>query len=144
MLNGFNVSIIDDLAISTAELVQVSGFKEAKFDKNLLSGLVLKRETKDLIYDLTQMYTRDSSPSQSSTPNVHKTVKLSKVHKQQSGPGQQATWSADFIEGKGECLTFLLHGKPGVGKTYTAGKLRLVHYTNACTRPPAHLYETDG
>ncbi len=30
-------------------------------------------------------------------------------------------WSADFIEGKGEGQIFLLHGRPGVGKTLTAG-----------------------
>ncbi|KAK8061853.1 P-loop containing nucleoside triphosphate hydrolase [Apiospora phragmitis] len=29
-------------------------------------------------------------------------------------------WSADFVMGKGSGLTFLLHGKPGVGKTLTA------------------------
>ncbi|KAK7984661.1 P-loop containing nucleoside triphosphate hydrolase [Apiospora saccharicola] len=29
-------------------------------------------------------------------------------------------WSADFVVGKGTGLTFLLHGKPGVGKTLTA------------------------
>lgn len=31
-------------------------------------------------------------------------------------------WSADIIEGKGEGQIFLLHGRPGVGKTLTAGK----------------------
>lgn len=31
-------------------------------------------------------------------------------------------WSADFIKGKGSGLIFLLHGQPGVGKTYTAGE----------------------
>lgn len=31
-------------------------------------------------------------------------------------------WSADFVRGKGNGLIFLLHGKPGVGKTCTAGK----------------------
>lgn len=30
-------------------------------------------------------------------------------------------WSADFVEGKGNSQIFLLHGQPGVGKTYTAG-----------------------
>lgn len=30
-------------------------------------------------------------------------------------------WSADFVRGKGNGLIFLLHGKPGVGKTCTAG-----------------------
>lgn len=34
-----------------------------------------------------------------------------------------SAWSADFVKGKGEGLIFLLHGKPGVGKTYTAGEL---------------------
>lgn len=29
-------------------------------------------------------------------------------------------WSADFVRGKGNGLIFLLHGKPGVGKTCTA------------------------
>lgn len=29
-------------------------------------------------------------------------------------------WTADFVENKGKGLVFLLHGKPGVGKTYTA------------------------
>lgn len=29
-------------------------------------------------------------------------------------------WSADFIENKGEGQIFLLHGSPGVGKTYVS------------------------
>ncbi|KAH7045281.1 P-loop containing nucleoside triphosphate hydrolase protein [Macrophomina phaseolina] len=33
---------------------------------------------------------------------------------------ESSSWSADFVSGKGEGLIFLLHGKPGVGKTYTA------------------------
>lgn len=37
-----------------------------------------------------------------------------------SDPPASSTWSADFVSGKGEGLIFLLHGKPGVGKTYTA------------------------
>jgi flagellar biosynthesis GTPase FlhF len=32
-------------------------------------------------------------------------------------------WNADFIQGKGQGQIILLHGKPGVGKTCTAGKL---------------------
>lgn len=31
-------------------------------------------------------------------------------------------WSADFVQGKGSGLIFLLHGHPGVGKTCTAGE----------------------
>ena len=30
-------------------------------------------------------------------------------------------WSVDFIEGKGVGQIILLHGPPGVGKTYTVG-----------------------
>ena len=33
--------------------------------------------------------------------------------------GQSSSWSADFIGSKGEGQIFLLHGPPGVGKTYT-------------------------
>lgn len=33
---------------------------------------------------------------------------------------QTQTWAADFIPNKGEGQIFLLHGPPGVGKTYTA------------------------
>jgi Cdc6-like AAA superfamily ATPase len=32
-------------------------------------------------------------------------------------------WNADFIQGKGQGQIILLHGKPGVGKTWTAGKV---------------------
>ncbi|KAK4676341.1 hypothetical protein QC764_510590 [Podospora pseudoanserina] len=35
-------------------------------------------------------------------------------------PGLSTSWRADFIENKGEGHIFLLHGGPGVGKTYTA------------------------
>lgn len=35
---------------------------------------------------------------------------------------EHESWAADFVKGKGHGLIFLLHGKPGVGKTVTAGK----------------------
>lgn len=31
-------------------------------------------------------------------------------------------WAADYVDGKGNGLIFLLHGGPGVGKTFTAGR----------------------
>lgn len=37
---------------------------------------------------------------------------------------EREPWSADFVKWKENGLIFLLHGSPGVGKTYTAGKLR--------------------
>ena len=33
---------------------------------------------------------------------------------------RKEAWNADFIRSKGEGQIFLLHGPPGVGKTYTA------------------------
>jgi len=36
---------------------------------------------------------------------------------------KEGPWSADFVKGKGNGLIFLLHGKPGMGKTCTAGEL---------------------
>lgn len=72
-----------------------------------------------MIKDLTEMYIRDTAK-----PASHEdtTIKLSSVHKALEPKEEVKTWSADFVQGKGEGLTILLHGKPGVGKTYTAGK----------------------
>ena len=39
----------------------------------------------------------------------------------QSNQPTHKPWVADLVAGKGEGKIFLLHGKPGVGKTYTAG-----------------------
>jgi ATP-dependent Lon protease len=36
--------------------------------------------------------------------------------------GRVIPWRADWIENKGEGQIFLLHGSPGVGKTFTAGE----------------------
>ena len=50
---------------------------------------------------------------------------LAKNYSKQDESGQQIPykpWAADFVEGKGEGKIFLLHGKPGVGKTFTAGE----------------------
>lgn len=38
---------------------------------------------------------------------------------------ERPAWTADFVKGKGNGTTFLLHGRPGVGKTYTAGQFDL-------------------
>lgn len=37
---------------------------------------------------------------------------------------QHRAWAADFIENKGEGQIFLLHGGPGVGKTYVSDQPR--------------------
>jgi SpoVK/Ycf46/Vps4 family AAA+-type ATPase len=49
---------------------------------------------------------------------------LPKDSEKSSAQGKSAAhitpWTADYVETKGKGLVFLLHGKPGVGKTYTA------------------------
>lgn len=48
---------------------------------------------------------------------------LAKNYPNETDPSSQPAhkpWTVDFVAGKGEGKVFLLHGKPGVGKTYTA------------------------
>jgi DNA polymerase III delta prime subunit len=60
--------------------------------------------------------------------NVLKALAKSFVRLNQFGErSNQEPWSADFVKGKGSGLIFLLHGKPGVGKTLTAGESALDH-----------------
>ncbi|KAH7139865.1 hypothetical protein B0J13DRAFT_505202 [Dactylonectria estremocensis] len=100
------------------EHLHISGFQECTFDKTLFERLVMKESTKDLVKNLTRMYIRDNTGR--SIQEEKPFNKISMVHKPSTSHKQTSTWSADFIQGKGEGLTFLLHGKPGVGKTYTA------------------------
>ncbi|KAK7424337.1 hypothetical protein QQX98_000605 [Neonectria punicea] len=98
--------------------LHVDGFQEATFDKSLFDRLVMKNETKEYIQRLTQMYIRGASQ-----PTLQETTyftKISSVHKNTRRKKADTMWTADFIKGKGEGLTILLHGRPGVGKTYTA------------------------
>lgn len=37
-----------------------------------------------------------------------------------AGSDSQQVWAADFIKNKGEGQIFLLHGGPGVGKTFVS------------------------
>ncbi len=102
------------------ERLHVDGFQDAGFDKALFDHLVLKDSTKEMIKNLTEMYIRDSADH--SRLDEGQFVDITTVHRRSTNPVQrQAMWSADFMQGKGDGLVFLLHGKPGVGKTYTAG-----------------------
>lgn len=75
-----------------AEALQVEGFTlPSPFRANLIDTLVMPQNTRSMLRSLCLKFTSKS------------------------------TWSADFIEGKGEGNIVLLHGPPGVGKTYTAG-----------------------
>ena len=100
--------------------LDVVGFKKPIFDKSLFERLVLSKDTRDTIKKLTQMYIRGFSLS--SNPETQKATRITTVHKVKQIGKPELTWSADMIEGKGEGLNILLHGRPGVGKTYTAGQ----------------------
>jgi hypothetical protein len=75
-----------------AAYLWVEGFSHTEFKTTLMETLVVPSGTRQLLQSLCRKFT--------------------------GGP----TWSADFVEGKGEGSIVLLHGKPGVGKTYTAGE----------------------
>ena len=59
-----------------------------------MKELVLDKDAKAMVQALSQRYTMHAETNN--------------------------TWSADFVKNKGEGQIFLLHGKPGVGKTTTA------------------------
>ncbi|KAF2136424.1 uncharacterized protein K452DRAFT_237547, partial [Aplosporella prunicola CBS 121167] len=86
----------------------VLGFKDAVFDRRILEDLVMDKQDKLLITNLTQKYVR-SLVIMNVQLEHESVITLS-----------EPSWSTNFIKGKGEGLIFLLHGKPGVGKTYTA------------------------
>jgi hypothetical protein len=89
------------LKIRSWQRLDVGCFSVPKFKTNMIEDLVLEKETRNLIKMLAHKYTRvDSATGEISTD----------------------LWSADAVQGKGEGVIFLLHGKPGVGKTFTAGE----------------------
>ncbi|KAF4546170.1 ATPAse [Lasiodiplodia theobromae] len=89
--------------------LDVSGFKAPVFDKKMINDLVLAQDTKDMIVDLTKLFVEEKGTHGEQADATTSGSLL-----------DMSAWSADFVKGKGEGLIFLLHGKPGVGKTYTA------------------------
>lgn len=73
---------------------KVVNVKEVEFNSDALKHLILDQDKKDLISAL--------------------------VGTQEEGDSTGGF--DDLIQGKGKGLTFLLHGPPGVGKTFTAGE----------------------
>lgn len=67
-------------------------------NETAIDRLVMSSERKDMIKALVQKFTNG-----------------------EGSKGPQRSWAADFIENKGEGQIFLLHGSPGVGKTYVSG-----------------------
>lgn len=83
------------------ERLRVSNLSEPQFQPQMLDTLVMDAVRLRTIKALAGSYIRENQ------------------HKEKS---PVAPWSADFVQGKGQGQIFLLHGKPGVGKTYTAGE----------------------
>ena len=78
-----------------AELLDIAHCSEPMFNDNALERLVMPLERKNMIKALVMKF------------------KDTKTHGKSN-----ISWRADFVEGKGEGTIFLLHGSPGVGKTF--------------------------
>ncbi|KAL8859320.1 MAG: hypothetical protein Q9178_004258 [Gyalolechia marmorata] len=83
----------------TWEVLDIACISAPSFDRDMIDTLVIADERRQMIKALAENYMqkRSGDPAPANRP-----------------------WTADFVEGKGEGKIFLLHGKPGVGKTYTA------------------------
>ena len=87
--------------MSTAEKLHVGHYVEPKFDRQMIDNLVMDKARVGTLKALAKSFAR-----------VNRDEKLI----------DREFWAADFVKGKGNGLIFLLHGRPGVGKTCTAGR----------------------
>lgn len=81
--------------------LHVKNFSDPEFENEMIDDLVMDQARIKMLKALAKSYIR--------------------VNKRGDPIGHEP-WAADFVKGKGNGLIFLLHGKPGVGKTVTAGK----------------------
>jgi hypothetical protein len=83
------------------EILFVSEFTTPSFRRDMIESLVMDEEKLRTLKSLAESFARID----------------------QSGKAlSEAPWAADYVQAKGNGLIFLLHGAPGVGKTFTAGK----------------------
>ncbi|KAK7413655.1 hypothetical protein QQX98_007437 [Neonectria punicea] len=94
--------------------LHVDGFQEASFDGPFFDDMVIKDSSKMYIQDLAKPYIRGI---QENRPQKQLRSSLGKIHKPSK---QKQPWSTEATKIKGNGLTMLLHGRPGVGKSYTA------------------------
>ncbi|KAI5926623.1 P-loop containing nucleoside triphosphate hydrolase protein [Camillea tinctor] len=83
----------------TWELLHVRHFSEPEFDEGLINNLVMDHQRKRTLKSLAKSFARTNKHGEEI---------------------KREPWAADFVKGKGHGLIFLLHGRPGVGKTCTA------------------------
>lgn len=86
--------------------MHVQNFSDPKFEESMIDGLVMDQARKNTIMSLAKSYARRDK---------------------RGNELKKSMWSADFIKNKGSGLIFLLHGRPGVGKTCTAGRIPYFH-----------------
>lgn len=96
---------LQNYCLLISEKVHIRNLSEPEFDENIINHLVMNEQRLLTLKALSKSFAR-----------------VSKHGEPLKGP----RWSADFVRGKGNGLIFLLHGKPGVGKTCTAGRDRCV------------------
>ena len=83
------------------ETVHVKNLSLPIFQRDMIDNLVMDEKRRTTLTSLTRSFAR---------LDVHGKKLV------------QEPWAADFVGGKGNGMIFLLHGGPGVGKTFTAGK----------------------
>ncbi|CAG8980864.1 hypothetical protein HYALB_00013057 [Hymenoscyphus albidus] len=81
------------------ERVKVKKLSEPRFQPNMIDHLVMNEARLRTIKSLAGSFARIDNNGKALIENP---------------------WAADYIDGKGTGLIFLLHGGPGMGKTYTA------------------------
>ncbi|KAF4954068.1 hypothetical protein FSARC_12235 [Fusarium sarcochroum] len=86
-------------AYDMLERLHVHAFSEPKFNSQMIESLVMEPVQLKRLKALAQSFARIDKDGNKLT---------------------HPPWSADFVKGKGKGLIFLLHGRPGVGKTCTA------------------------
>lgn len=79
----------------------MENFHAPEFQQEMIDHLVMDQSRINMLKALSKSYMRINKRGESI---------------------EHEPWAADFVKGKGNGLIFLLHGKPGVGKTATAGK----------------------
>lgn len=80
------------------EFLDIHCMSFPKFDTGRIRTLVAPEETKRMLKAVAKSFLRQSEERQ----------------------GQQSSWTTDFIQVKGRGQIILMHGPPGVGKTFTA------------------------
>ena len=76
--------------------MHVKNLSEPEFEESMIDGLVMDKARKATLMSLAKSFGRRNKLGQEMSKGL---------------------WTADFVQGKGSGLIFLLHGRPGVGKT---------------------------